>query len=944
MTCLRFLGGAAIQGAHGAPGGRAGQARRVALLALLATARTRAVTREKLIAYLWPEADAERGRRLLSESLYVLRKALGAGALVSEGDSIRLDPEFVSCDVPEFEAAVERGDLESAISVYAGAFLDGFFVKDAPEFERWVESERRRLADCYAKALEQLAEGAEAAQDQPGAVGWWQRLLAHDPYNSRYALRLMQVLAAAGDPANAIQQAEEHASLLERELGVGAPEDILAYAEQLRRERLPAHGEVGLARVQGVPATALPEVRGAAPVSVGTHRKVRRRLWVTFLAVVAAVAVVTIWPYGPRPAEHNAPPGIAVLPFTVHGEGLDMWREGMVVLLSTDMNGVGGLRTIDSRTLLARWREQVPETGEADRATALEVAQAAGARYALLGSAVAIGQEVRLSADIYDTEGGAQMGTVQVEGSHDSVLGLVDRLAVQSLGVVLGQEASELPQLDLAGVTTASIPALTAWVEAEALFRRGDYEAAVAAYERAVAADSTFALAFYGLGNAYGFSGGEGSDRSDRYVEALEQAMRFVDRLPAREAALVRAVHAWQQWALQEAEELLQRLLRNYPDYAEGWFILGEVYWHDGPNFPVSLEDAQRCFTRAVELNPEFAPYRVHLIDMAFVDNPDSAEAARLIEEYKRLSSASALHTRRVEFGFDLAFGDQEQRERALASLDTVDLEILSYLPNGPPLNHPRFWPQWEAVWLALEGRAIWRTASTRKLFQGAAMGRGYLRKGLAYLDRPQASSLDRTCLPVNAHISGFPVPPDRLEEAAAVLSQIDSTSHPALVYLAAFLAAAQGRWSDHARAVELSWDLWRREVDAGRSGSFTKALALAVEAYGLWREGDPEAALGKLEEVRRYQATPSVRWVLGQVLMDLERWEEAVPYLRAWPYDTDSHMHHHLARAYEGMGEYGKAAKEYALFVEAWEDADPELQPWVEDARRALARLAPHR
>ncbi len=941
MLCLRFLGGAAIQVAHGAPGGRAGQARRVALLALLATARTGAVTREKLIAYLWPEADAERGRRLLSESLYVLRKALGAGALVSEGDSIRLDPEFVSCDVPEFEAAVERGDLESAISVYAGAFLDGFFVKDAPEFERWVESERRRLADCYAKALEQLAEEAEAARDQPGAVGWWQRLLAHDPYNSRYALRLMQVLAAAGDPANAIQQAEEHASLLERELGVGPPEDLLAYLEQLRRERLPARGEVGLAGVQGAPATALPEVRGAAPVSVRTRRKVPGRLWVTLLAVVATVAVVAIWPHGPRPAEHNAPPGIAVLPFTVHGEGLEMWREGMVVLLSTDMNGVGGLRTIDSRTVLARWRERVPETGVADRATALEVAQAAGARYALLGSAVAIGQEVRLSADIYDTEGGAQMGSVQVEAPPDSVLRLVDRLAVLSLGVVLGQEASELPPVDLAGVTTASIPALTAWLEGEALFRRGDFEAAVPAYERAVATDSTFALAFYGLEKAYGFSGDAGSDR---YVEPVEQAMRWVDRLPAREAALVRAVHAWQQWALQETEELLQRLLRTYPDCAEGWFILGELYWHDGPNFPVSLEDAQQCFTRAVELDPEFAPYRVHLIDMAFVDVPDSAEAARLIEEYKRLGSASALHTRRVGLGFDLAFGDQEQRERALASLDTVDLQILRLLPNGPPLDHPRFWPQWEAVWLELERRGVSQAASTRKLFQGAAMGRGYLRIALEYLDRPQASSLDRSCLPVVAHINGFPVPRDRLEEAAAVLSQIDSTSHPALVYNAALLAAAQGRWSDHARAVELSWDLWRREVDAGGSGSFTQAIALAVEAYGLWRQGDPEAALGKLEEVRRYRATNSVRWVLGQVLMDLERWEEAVPYLRAWPYDADSHTHYHLARAYEGMGEYGKAAKEYAYFVEAWEDADPELQPWVEDARRALARLTPHR
>jgi hypothetical protein len=43
-------------------------------------------------------------------------------------------------------------------------------------------------------------------------------------------------------------------------------------------------------------------------------------------------------------------------------------------------------------------------------------------------------------------------------------------------------------------------------------------------------------------------------------------------------------------------------------------------------------------------------------------------------------------------------------------------------------------------------------------------------------------------------------------------------------------------------------------------------------------------------------------------------------------------------------MGEYGKAAKEYASFIEAWEDADLELQPWVEDARRALERLTSDR
>ena len=50
------------------------------------------------------------------------------------------------------------------------------------------------------------------------------------------------------------------------------------------------------------------------------------------------------------------------------------------------------------------------------------------------------------------------------------------------------------------------------------------------------------------------------------------------------------------------------------------------------------------------------------------------------------------------------------------------------------------------------------------------------------------------------------------------------------------------------------------------------------------------------------------------------------------------------LARAYEQTGDYEKARKEYAFFVEAWRDADPELQPWVDDARRALARLSSDR
>ncbi|MEQ9570381.1 MAG: hypothetical protein RLN75_09345, partial [Longimicrobiales bacterium] len=59
-----------------------------------------------------------------------------------------------------------------------------------------------------------------------------------------------------------------------------------------------------------------------------------------------------------RSAEASVAPGIAVMPFSVSGEGVEVWREGMMDLLSTNLDGVGGLRTIHTRTVLARWRER----------------------------------------------------------------------------------------------------------------------------------------------------------------------------------------------------------------------------------------------------------------------------------------------------------------------------------------------------------------------------------------------------------------------------------------------------------------------------------------------------------------------------------------------------------------------------------------------------------
>jgi len=251
--------------------GRAAHKRRIALLCILALARGRPVGRERLIGLLWPEHTDDAARHNLSESLYVLRKELGEG-IASSGDEVRLDPEVVASDVGEFEAALERGELEQAARVYGGPLLEGFYVADAPEFERWVEGERDRLGRAYARALERLAEAAEAEGSALRAVDWWRALAVHDPFASRVALRLVRAYDAAGERAAALRHAEAHAELLREELGVDGDPELEALVERLRTEPVrtpapppPPRFTVGAAAAAGTaPPPPWPEAPSAA--------------------------------------------------------------------------------------------------------------------------------------------------------------------------------------------------------------------------------------------------------------------------------------------------------------------------------------------------------------------------------------------------------------------------------------------------------------------------------------------------------------------------------------------------------------------------------------------------------------------------------------------------------------------------------------------------------
>src|SRR2546427_7616879 len=117
MLHLKTFGGLSVAAETASARGAAQHRKTLALLALLAAARRRGMSRDKLIAYLWPDADTEHGRNLLNQACYTLRRDLHAPELFLGATELRLNPENISSDLQNFEEALDGGDPAGALPV-----------------------------------------------------------------------------------------------------------------------------------------------------------------------------------------------------------------------------------------------------------------------------------------------------------------------------------------------------------------------------------------------------------------------------------------------------------------------------------------------------------------------------------------------------------------------------------------------------------------------------------------------------------------------------------------------------------------------------------------------------------------------------------------------------------------------------------------------------------
>jgi TolB-like protein/DNA-binding SARP family transcriptional activator/Flp pilus assembly protein TadD len=569
------------------------------------------MSRDKLIAYLWPEVDAERARHLLSNSLYVIRQALGEDVLVGSADAIRLNFDRMCCDVRQFEDALWRGELELAVGLYAGPFLDGFFLSDMVEFEQWVERERGRLAAAYTRAVEALAEAAEGNRDFCKAADWWKVKAAEDPYDSRVALRLMEALESGGNRGGALQHLALHQRLLQEELGMAPAPEVVALAERLRSAPIataPAvNAESGNRGVRvreppprkvepSTPADTSPAGPAEPPLVAAVEERPAARGWwwgAAALLAVAAIVGAIAWLRPPEPER-----SIVVLPFMNMSPDRDndYFSDGLTEEIITRLATVPDLKVI-SRTSAMHYKGS-PEPLR-------QIANELDVAHVLEGSVRRSGGRLRITAQLIDAHADEHLWAASYDFEPRDVFSVQEEIArevVRALEVELGERGRTL----LARQGTDDPVAFDVYRRGRFLWStrtKEAHEKAIEYFQQAIERDSSYADAYAGLADTYltafqnGLSTLPEAEVYSRVKWAAERALALDDQSADAHASF--AVSLWWQRNWPGAERELRRAIELNPGHASArsWYalLLGGMG---------RTEEAVRESRRAAELDP----------------------------------------------------------------------------------------------------------------------------------------------------------------------------------------------------------------------------------------------------------------------------------------------------------------------------------------------------
>jgi DNA-binding SARP family transcriptional activator len=205
---LQVLGAADITDARERPVAELlAHPRRLALLFILAAYPRGVASRDWLSALFWPEGDTESARAALRQALWVLRRDLNTDVVRAYGKQfLDLDHDCIDCDLDVFHATLKEKRWQDALALYHGDFLDGFYLREAPSFEMWVEDERARVRCLAHGAARDLLRAAQRLGDSRLVVVAARHALRFAPTDESLIRELVRAHQALGDTVAALEE------------------------------------------------------------------------------------------------------------------------------------------------------------------------------------------------------------------------------------------------------------------------------------------------------------------------------------------------------------------------------------------------------------------------------------------------------------------------------------------------------------------------------------------------------------------------------------------------------------------------------------------------------------------------------------------------------------------------------------------------------------------
>jgi serine/threonine-protein kinase len=318
------------------------------------------------------------------------------------------------------------------------------------------------------------------------------------------------------------------------------------------------------------------------------------------LGVGAALALAFfLWFGTPDAGGADTMREIAVLPFAnVGGDPANQaFIDGLAYTIGATLDGLE--RFADQLSVLP-----TDEALEAGARAPSEAARALGADLVVSGSVQRAADRVRLTLELYDAEAGRRLGSRILDKPMTDVLALQDSVAL-ALASLLDLELSTAAARALRAGGTSNPGAFDYYTQARGYLQHYEDEqnidSARRLFQRAIAADSSYALAWAGLGEAYWrkYAATRDPQWVDRAAEAAERAAALGGDLAPVRVTLGMIYKGTGHY--EDAERELRRALTLDPGNAAAHQQLAATHYYLG-----RPDSAEAAYRRAIALKPGY--------------------------------------------------------------------------------------------------------------------------------------------------------------------------------------------------------------------------------------------------------------------------------------------------------------------------------------------------